>query len=103
MSLKYQPLRKTQNEIRILELQASQDVAAPLRCRLRHVPLETAAFTALSYVWGQQDTDRHDLEIEYHSEGPVSVSNITIGESLGSALRRLRDSDSVKMIWADAV
>lgn len=51
MSIKYRPFRDHTKEIRLLELQPPTGRADTLRAGLVHVPLESARYTALSYVW----------------------------------------------------
>jgi hypothetical protein len=51
MSIKYRPLRDCTKDIRLLELQPPTDGAGTLQANLVHAPLESAIYTALSYVW----------------------------------------------------
>jgi hypothetical protein len=81
--------------IRILELQPSEDPAAPLRCRLGAFPLDRCpSYIALSYCWGMEVPIRTIF---------VNEVEIEIRSNLHDALRRLRKRSYPEYFWADAV
>lgn len=95
----YQPIPWLE-DIRLIELHPSLDIASPLQCTLRCTTFRRCEddmvekYSALSYVWGH----------------PARVSDITIdGKALGitasldAALRHMRDPTRQRLIWADAV
>jgi hypothetical protein len=52
MSIKYHPLENRSKDIRLLELLPTEDGAqSQLQARLIHSALESASYTAISYVW----------------------------------------------------
>ncbi|KAH8585507.1 heterokaryon incompatibility protein-domain-containing protein, partial [Bisporella sp. PMI_857] len=109
MTIGYHPLDKNIREIRVLDLQQSPEKTSLLRCRIRHIPLGTAAYTALSYVWGDQTNNRVELEVEYETrDSSTGITKLetyptTVGENLASALFNLRQKDAVLTLWIDAV
>jgi hypothetical protein len=115
MGIVYQPLREECKEIRLLDVKPARRLDAPLRATIRHVKLHEAEYTALSYVWGQKEHDRSDIEIEYKtttrqylaSKVPGNSGspkyNHSIGSSLAKALRHLRRKYHKFTIWADAL
>ena len=108
MSVMYRPLDDSREEIRLLELLPSLEHGSHLRCRVKHASIKDAKYQALSYAWGDQ-TDREDLEGEYEYQDLFSgqrsreVFRTTVGRSLASALRHLRDKNLVLTLWADAI
>jgi hypothetical protein len=109
MTIQYRPLDRTTQEIRVLEMKPATNLDSPLSCLIKHVPLQTANFFALSYVWGDQKANRQSLAIEYEIKSPSIEQTqyhhvkTTVGENLGAALARLRLPDDSVTIWADAV
>jgi hypothetical protein len=111
----YQPLREECKEIRLLDVKPARRLDEPLRATIRHVKLHEAEYTALSYVWGQQDDDRSDIAIKYKtgtrqylaSKLPGNSGSPTytheIGSSLANALRHLRQKYRKITIWTDAL
>jgi hypothetical protein len=78
--------------MRILVLHAGTD---ELRGSLVHASLDKKpAFEALSYAWGQPPFEHH-IVIEGHK--------FNIGPNLHDALRELRNPDSNKALWIDAI
>ena len=61
----YQPLRRDYHEFRLLDLYPSADRGSPLRCEIRHAPIQGSSYRAISYCWGNQQLDRSELEITY--------------------------------------
>jgi hypothetical protein len=86
--------------IRLIQLEPSKDLQAPIKCSLIHATLASYEnsllnfYIALSYVWG-------DAELS----GTVSVDGkrLAVTASLDTALRHLRDSHVMLHIWADGV
>ena len=89
---------RTSNAIRLLWLEPGRG-GDPLRGDLHRTELCDATgftpdFEALSYVWGKAD-HTHTLQT---SRGIVQITS-----NLAQALRRLRLTDRIRLIWADAV
>lgn len=85
--------------IRVLHLEPSQDRLAPLRCSLNAVSLDDypkwdADYTALSYSW---DAQRPSCEIE------CDGGNLLITSNCEAAIRELRDSTDIKILWIDSI
>ncbi|KAK8093745.1 hypothetical protein PG997_000430 [Apiospora hydei] len=90
----YTPLDEYGDEIRILQLSPGS-WEDPIVCTTFCARLEDRpAYTALSYAWGDP-TDTRQVHLNGH---PIQITR-----NLFAALRRLRDSDSVKQLWADAL
>ncbi|KAF2972394.1 hypothetical protein GQX73_g1106 [Xylaria multiplex] len=93
----YRPL-EDRDEIRILELLPhSEGSNAPVNVRFYHVKLsQRPRFEALSYTWGDQDTQH-----------PVTVNEagdtVAVGSNCISALRALRRADQPRRLWVDAL
>lgn len=108
MLIKYRPLNKASEEIRLLELQPAPDMSSALRFKIVHISLPQAKYKALSYVWGDPLMREH-IEVEYECVDPstgyssTDVVVTTIGANLACALRYLREKDAVLTIWADAI
>jgi hypothetical protein len=83
------------DSIRVLELYPGK-AEDPIHCALIEVPLEDSedTYEAVSYVWG--DTEK-SLEII------CNESRIRTTTRLEQALRRLRDSNKPRLLWADAI
>ncbi|KAK0744662.1 heterokaryon incompatibility protein-domain-containing protein [Apiosordaria backusii] len=92
--LKYEALNPNKNSIRILRLLPGRWID-DIQCELQTASLDdNPAYEALSYVWGNpQDT------------GPIIVdgSHFQATKNLMAALRRLRSSVDLKVLWVDAV
>ncbi|KAK6591799.1 HET domain protein [Botrytis cinerea] len=91
-------LRDT-NSIRLLCLMPSEDLTAPIECRLHIYPLEksnkaTHIYQALSYVWGISET----FQSVIIDEKPLLVT-----ANLHAALLQLRDRTFERIIWVDAI
>ncbi|KAM0169103.1 hypothetical protein ACHAPF_010289 [Botrytis cinerea] len=91
-------LRDT-NSIRLLCLMPSEDLTAPIECRLHIYPLEksnkaTHIYQALSYVWGNSET----FQSVIIDEKPLLVT-----ANLHAALLQLRDRTFERIIWVDAI
>ncbi|CCD34824.1 similar to HET domain protein [Botrytis cinerea T4] len=87
------------NSIRLLCLMPSEDLTAPIECRLHIYPLEksnkaTHIYQALSYVWGISET----FQSVIIDEKPLLVT-----ANLHAALLQLRDRTFERIIWVDAI
>jgi hypothetical protein len=109
MTIPYYSLDRSIEEIRILVLRPGPQESFPLRIDIEHVPLDKAIFSALSYVWGQQVTDRAPIDIDYSVRDDtgeriwIGSSSTTIGENLGWALFHLRQPRKELNLWVDAL
>ncbi|KAK0942100.1 hypothetical protein LTR29_006345 [Friedmanniomyces endolithicus] len=110
----YRPLGDEYGNFRLLELQPAIDRRDLLRCTIEHASIDTSAYCALSYVWGDQKADSSEMEITYkrpkrrlfeskkhYQEGAV-VYRKEIGSSLARALRSMRQPHASVIIWVDA-
>lgn len=123
MSIKYKSLDDSKNEIRLLELQPtnqsdSDQSASVIRCRITHVSQDDApTYSALSYVWGDPDNTVDvcvaQVRIDLH-EAPSLESlslqdsgkdeTVKVTRNLESALRHLSDAIAVPAyLWVDAL
>ena len=86
--------------IRLMEIQPSSKLEAPIQCKLRDKNLAQidydifAHYIALSHVWGD-GVDRCAIS--------VVGKAFDITATLDSALRHIRDPDRVINVWADGV
>ena len=82
-------------DIRLLTILPSGKTDAPVECKLRRYQAETAPeYEALSYVWG----DATNLVMVRCNDLDVSITR-----NLRKALWTMRDSETPKTIWADAL
>ena len=80
---------------RLIELEPSNDYAAPLRCRLLEISLDNhPPYEALSYSWDAQNPKNQIL---------CSNLNWLITENCDAALRQLRLLDRVRLLWIDSI
>lgn len=92
--LLYQPLSVQEREIRVLSLLPGSWNDS-IRCLLSTVSLDDdPEYDALSYVWGERDS---------MTLISVNDNNFQVTPNLWAALRRLRSTDEVCRIWADAI
>jgi len=109
MSIKYRRVSESPTQIRILELQPAKDEFAPLKAKLLHTFPDDAQYQALSYVWGNQEVNQIDIEITYQTESFSGIGRApevfytSVGESLGTALRYVRQSETELVLWAKAI
>ena len=95
----YQKLTEP-DAIRLILLQPSEDLEAPLSCSLLHTSLSEChnnlidKYTALSYVWGDPTLSQAVR---------VDDKAMHITQSLNSALVHLRHAHKSRLIWADAI
>ena len=93
-SYAYQSLDSSSSEIRLLEL-APGSWDEDIKFQLRHACLsERPAYEALSYTWGNA-CNRTSVALSGH--------RFEITANLESALRHLRDRESTRTLWVDAL
>jgi hypothetical protein len=94
MLYQYEPLRK--GEIRLLALEPAASVLdSAVTCSLKHVSIEDdIEYGSLSYVWG----DPGNVTPVACDGGEI---NVTV--NLHSALRHLRYTEQVRILWVDAI
>jgi hypothetical protein len=90
----------TQGTIRLMQLQPSSDLQAPVHCSIVHETLAKYEnsllefYIAVSYVWG-------DPNIK--STISVDGKRLDITSSLDTALRHIRGGERILHVWADGV
>ena len=90
----YRPLER-KSEIRVLHLSPALEDYEPLCGTLVHVDLDSQPYyKTLSYTWGEPD---------FTCTIKLDGNDLAITQGLHSALRRLRSSDGVVVVWADAI
>lgn len=95
----YQPLGKLQ--IRLLNLAPGEE-SDEIHIRLTHVDLGTdphVDYEALSYAWGTSEPSQ--CVIVDRDDG--SSQFLPVRDNLAHALRRIRDTTTTKILWADAL
>ncbi|KLU88399.1 hypothetical protein MAPG_07384 [Magnaporthiopsis poae ATCC 64411] len=97
---KHTPLQNP-GSTRLLYLEPSRKLSAPLKCTIRETALSSALpYQALSYVWG--DPCPPSL-ITVQSDGQQGEHALAITSNCEAALRRLRDPRHVRALWVDAI
>ncbi|KAH8725716.1 heterokaryon incompatibility protein-domain-containing protein, partial [Phaeosphaeriaceae sp. PMI808] len=96
---RYSPLSEKPNIIRLLRLLPSKDKPKNLRCKLfkytiRQSDIASHPYEALSYVWGGEDKPRSII---------IDDQELAITHNLYMALLHLRDRETSRIIWVDAV
>lgn len=90
----YQPLDYPRS-IRLVKLYSARCKTDTVSCDLIHVSLEDCPpFEALSYAWGDASV-KHTIS--------CSKEQLDINPNLLSALQHLRQLDSTRLIWIDAI
>lgn len=87
-------LIKGQRKIRVLKLEPNANAAAGLICSMTCESLDSKAYEALSYRWGKP-YDREYILIEGF--------RFSVTRKLALALRQLRQPNSSRSIWIDAI
>jgi hypothetical protein len=99
---RYTPFRKgsAQNEVRLLTLfPCGEDKHALIECSIDIVVLdENTQYEALSYCWG----DAKDKRL-VSMQQPEGRFKLQVNRNLHTALRYLRLSDKLRVLWIDAV
>ncbi|KUI62076.1 Heterokaryon incompatibility protein 6, OR allele [Cytospora mali] len=92
-------------ELRLIDIYPGH-FADPIRALMYHAVLSEAdgqPFEALSYVWGSTlEPVKMFVEVQ-PPDGHVREHEFFIGQNLAAALRHLRNVDSPRIIWADAL
>jgi hypothetical protein len=115
--MEYEPIEGLPDgdHIRILSLAPSANLSDPIHVELSVVKLaDEPKFIALSYVWGTStETVREDslAIISRHTSAnaanklPITCNGeeFHVTENLDSALRHLRNEDSERILWIDAI
>jgi hypothetical protein len=87
------------NKIRILIVHGGPP-SSPLECSLRI--REDEEYEALSYVWGKEVPEKEKQRLRIHSnDGTTSILRIT--PNLAQALKQLRNNNTSRIFWVDAV
>jgi Heterokaryon incompatibility protein (HET) len=87
---------KPGNSIRLVQIHAG-DSATNLTCDIIQAKLgEAPPYEAISYTWGPTE---HLQTIPCGPEG----ANIAVTQNCESVLRRLRDPNSPRLVWIDAI
>ncbi|KAF2501874.1 HET-domain-containing protein, partial [Lophium mytilinum] len=95
------PQLEGEDAIRLVVIQPSADLTAPIRCSIIQTLLLECEddiadhYVALSYVWGDQ-TNRRSVEVD-------GKAALDITASLDEALRHIRNHHKCLRIWADGV
>ncbi|KAI1338885.1 heterokaryon incompatibility protein-domain-containing protein [Xylariaceae sp. FL0016] len=91
----YRPLRPSA-QTRIIVLEPSLDVSAPLTCNIRELQVEAdEEYQALSYTWGETIFTETLIVSE--------ISFLSITPNLRDALRRFRLPSRPRRLWVDAI
>ncbi|KAI1269550.1 heterokaryon incompatibility protein-domain-containing protein [Xylariaceae sp. FL1019] len=102
----YRDLRNDLEEIRVLHLYPMSQ-GDEVRCSLEYVSLQNEtlpSFEAVSYCWGDQSRHEKVKLVTTEASGNESFdSDLTVTESLYYALKGLRDVNSIRMLWVDAI
>lgn len=91
----YASLQGDDRQFRLLILEPSADSLAPIRCQLNQASFDDDPnYTALSYVWGDP-----------RETTPILVNNIEtrVTVNLEAALRHIRRSSHIVVLWVDAL
>jgi hypothetical protein len=84
-----------EGQIRLLTLRQGSNQDDPIECELSTCELDNApSYEALSYFWG---TNRNTRVISLHG------STFQVREDLYNALRRLRQSQTSRILWVDFI
>lgn len=96
MTYKWEPLDKTRQEIRVLDLKAGTE-SSPLDAHIRHVFLDghiKPQYETISYAWGDDALTKSIL---------VNDKRIGIPASAASALCCMRLPDKTRTVWIDCI
>lgn len=85
--------------IRLVELQPSASLWAPIECKLRHARLaENPVYDALSYAWSWQNDYPEPYQPVY-----IDGHKLSISLKLAEALVHHRSRDGVRVLWVDEI
>jgi hypothetical protein len=77
-----------------MEIEPSQDLTSTVECCLKVVSLASApSYEALSYTWGR----KRDRSLR------CGGKSLSIRPSLEDVLKRLRSTQTQRVVWADAI
>lgn len=94
-AFEYSSLSNETHEIRLIRIQSSQD-SEIVKCSIEHVqPTNDLSYDCLSYTWGEQTRDRHDVLLNSQS--------FTVGHNLWTFLYTARKHGYTKKIFIDAI
>ncbi|KAI1077655.1 heterokaryon incompatibility protein-domain-containing protein [Whalleya microplaca] len=110
----YRQLHEENREIRVVDLQPSDDEEKPVQLLLRHTTLSGCKvdprYDALSYCWGGVDEDIQPVQLTSVNDEGVDIQGrssrqiwIPVSQNLFLALKRLRYKDSPRTIWIDQI
>lgn len=89
------PNASAQKVIRVIDLLPDEQPSSVIKCNIQLVSLhQNVAYDALSYCWGNAA-----VKVPILCNG----AELEVTTNLHSALRRLRDSNRIRRIWADAI
>lgn len=104
--LMYRPLDTLNREIRLVELEPSDDDDEVISFVLRYTPLADTTgrlkYSALSYCWGSAD-EAHPVMIRDENRRNNILASVTmsVNRNLYSALRKLRRRQEPQTLWID--
>ncbi|KAL6408274.1 hypothetical protein AUP68_08129 [Ilyonectria robusta] len=85
--------------IRLVELQPSSSLWAPIECKLRNVRLaENPVYDALSYAWSWKNDYPQPFQPVY-----IDGRKLTVSHKLAEALVHHRSRDGVRVLWTDEI
>lgn len=95
----YQPLNESSDEIRVLELGRAK---TRIEIRIRHVPVSSGSFQALSYVWGKPDQFKEAIVLDDLGR---AIGWIPLTKNLGDAMCDLQNAEELnqKVFWIDQI
>ncbi|KAF2109166.1 heterokaryon incompatibility protein-domain-containing protein [Lophiotrema nucula] len=99
----YQPLSLDTGEETRLILLYPGEAADPVECEIIHVDLSQATdhdYEALSYTWGDENGETDYKRVIYCSNLSRSLE---VTDNCWLALRRLRDRNTFRTLWVDAI
>lgn len=96
----------TIDSFRVLDLEPSTSIQAPLRCNIREVSFTDSQsdwpkYHALSYVW--KTSDQATSNLIYIKNASNSYGYLEISLNCASALRCLRFHNEKRTFWIDAI
>lgn len=90
----YRPLDANKKQIRVFRMRASESFQEDPECELEIVDVDSAAFIAFSYVWG--DPADQCLMV-------LNGFRVEVGRNAHTALRYFRQDGLDELLWLDAI